>query len=932
MPPKGGNKSNRKLPVVPKKEEVVEEVKSEPVVVEKNDPDAWIKNIPNFTRGDEEMHRKLSAERRERSRKKHEQLCSLELEGIFNFSFDLYENKLTGKYSDTEKYKRIIKEKFRNGEFIPNPEESEMDMEFHTPLAPMHGLEIENYLHISSESIFSDLANFYGIEYNENLLTDPNPFMNEQLATLQKNMQTFVTPYKTRHAEFPYTICVTGPQYGGKTTICQILEKAFDIHIIKVVGANIEGKKKKGEAEEEQKPQEYDIPNTTVIHYTDEKTIINEIIDAIKATGRERGFVISGFPITKGQFSALEKGLQAIAPQNDETDKSSKKKSKNIPPTIIGLIIALHTPATFLPRKVDEKTGAIFTDGFIEPDFMNLEGCAPLNFGEGRENLRNRLIDYPVPEDYVSNAKAASGYLSLEGALKKSTHVCVVGTMTNEEELVNSLDNFFESFMNERPIHAVVSPQELILPAHSYSAIHAWKACLEISGRTIADQGALVNTLTTKLDQLTADAIDRFSIFICRPDERSNTIKKFADKKNQRESIYKEIWNQSIEVRDHNISIVDDIIEYAGLIELVLELKKAPKIVFIALVNKIMYARWLRNTFKNAIEENEALLPPIDLFASQFQSPEPPNINFQTGKIRKILKAVSIIFKSHAEIMNTPYDASTLRSGETSRPSTGKKRVSKEERKHLAEIKGIDYLLEVMPSIEEKTDGTISFDMDSFCRAIGITPIKMSTNFNQTLKYAEEFFEKINILFDDKIFNEDVNAALSAFRRFVIVSKKKEVVMVNAIFNLKDTMEELAQLKCQLEMERFSKAYIEGGDLSTFKYATDCVSNNIREFAELMNSIPSSATIQDMASIDNILKIAEICGIRKITHLNLVKLMNIAREVIKDEKELDKFKLCTMISETGECIDVCRYLETFAANQTQNDQIVETFNKGLMSK
>ena len=258
MPPKSGNKSNRKLPALPKTQQEenanantqqnAEKPQQTPEIPQ--DPDAWLKTIPRFIREDEELHKKLSAERRERSLKKHQEICQVELEAMFNYAFELDDMK-HDQTRPFDKTKRIFEERWCKGEFIPPPQEEIIENEYTTELMPTHSLEISNYLHISSESIFADLADFYGMPYDENVITDPNPDLNRQLEILQRNMQPFLQPYKTPHIPFPYNICVVGPQYSGKTTVCMMLEKALDVHIIHVIGANIELNKKKKKGKED---------------------------------------------------------------------------------------------------------------------------------------------------------------------------------------------------------------------------------------------------------------------------------------------------------------------------------------------------------------------------------------------------------------------------------------------------------------------------------------------------------------------------------------------------------------------------------------------------------------------------------------------------------------------------------------------------------
>ena len=261
-----------------------------------------------------------------------------------------------------------------------------------------------------------------------------------------------------------------------------------------------------------------------------------------------------------------------------------------------------------------------------------------------------------------------------------------------------------------------------------------------------------------------------------------------------------------------------------------------------------------------------------------------------------------------------------------------RKKVTKEERRHLAELKGFAYLQEVMPQLESKQAGTISFDLYSFCSELKFTPFKINASFDNTLAYAEEFFPKIKEPPADDELAEEVNSAMTAFRKFVVASKKKEGTMVNAVFDLKDTIEELAELKSQLELERFAQDYLDGKDLTTFHYALDVINEHTRPLAECLCKMKPPVYIQNMAKTEHIVKLAEECGKQKLAHITYNKLIEIAQSIITDPEELIKFKTCTAVVETGECIDICRYLELFAHNDSEHDLIQDTYSKFYNSR
>ncbi|KAI5539119.1 hypothetical protein TVAGG3_0010670 [Trichomonas vaginalis G3] len=595
--------------------------------------------------------------------------------------------------------------------------------------------------------------------------------MNNCLQILQKNVIPYLTSYKTPHITFPYNICVTGPQYSGKTTICSILSQALDVTIIQVLGASTEKKKSKTETQEPEVllEEKYPLPNMKVLQYIDDKQIISEIISSMNEQHKNYGYIFSGFPVTKAQFSALEKAISSLDSDSiPKSPRSPRKKAKESKQPISGIIFSMHTPEKFMERYVDPITGHVFSQDFNSPSFMELEGIPPIDFGKRLEEVISRLVNYNIPEEYEQNQKTISQFAALESSLKKSTSTLIIRTKKHFREIIEQIDDFISPYTTMRPCSHLVSPQELLLAAHSYLALQSWQQILFTPGRTIADQSKLVNSLSSKLDELTSNAIDRFSLVISQQDHRSKLVEDFKNKEIPPKETYTKIWEESILVRDENLSSVDGAIEFAGMIELVLEMKKAPKIVFMALASKLLYGMWFRTEFKNVIDGKEELLSPLNLLAKEIEPPAAPIFDFQEGKY-KLIRRSTTGFGSDTTLptihtTSAAFPASQTIFGDSNKSKMQRSKVNIEERRALAELKGFDYLTEVMPSLDIKSSQNIKFDLKRFCQCMGIPMLKMTTNFNSTLQYAEEFFTKLreSALSDESLSNE-CTTMLSSF-------------------------------------------------------------------------------------------------------------------------------------------------------------------------
>jgi hypothetical protein len=100
---------------------------------------------------------------------------------------------------------------------------------------------------------------------------------------------------------------------------------------------------------------------------------------------------------------------------------------------------------------------------------------------------------------------------------------------------------------------------------HCFPGISTWHRCIELFGRTIADQSNLVSTLPTKLDVLIKAATDRYAMMISRRDGRLQACRDFMGlPQRDMSGHFRRIWDDSIRIRNSHFEFVDEVIDKSG--------------------------------------------------------------------------------------------------------------------------------------------------------------------------------------------------------------------------------------------------------------------------------------------------------------------------------------------------------------------------------
>ncbi|OHT14899.1 hypothetical protein TRFO_14694 [Tritrichomonas foetus] len=773
----------------------------------------------------------------------------------------------------------------------------------------------------------------------------------------------------------------------------------------------------------------------------------------------------------------------ASAKRTAKSSRAVSKSSRALLNCIDGYIITMYTESeenkeNGSVKLVDPVSGNIFKIGFHHPGLADLLGVVPTHFEESAREIQSRLVDVPVNYPVLSTKQLAQ-YKAFAGALEKScSNTIIVTECESALQVLEILDNFVSNLyakspgilVHESPMISLLRPTVIIRPQMCFSAITTWYRCLEEFGRPMADQSNLISTFSSKVELLSKAAMERYQLLISQKDERIDLCEAFMEKyhsqydlthntanlnnmtnanisttirndKNENKNetkengadlslaaLFRKVWDMSIQIRNSNLELVDQIIDRCGLIELLLELRKAPKLVFIAMAHRLLNIMWFTDTFSHIpyMEINdrsrfpffdELIVPkipipkynfmcsvkpaPLKAFRSMYQinklieSSKPELKSTNNNIANQINTSTSIDGRnnntSNNTVTNTPRLARNNNINSTNNTSnysisdalsnalshipgngTGKatmnlsfhdfnnKRNSIErqrptisrttheidqaklkenkntERKHLAGIRGFDYLQEILQSLRERPEDKIFFNSDSACTALGIIKMEAKSSFEtQPVKFAEEFFGHVEKLLDSKMVAQEAKISLKLYRRFTTLCKRKEVAMVNSVFDLRDSLMNYAYNKCTKEMEMFARKFRfmkQGGRLPRnvplFRYDMSKINEDVLHLADLSMMIEPPIFTQELVSVKTMLELAQriVNKGQKFTSASLF--METARECSNvNEIELMKLELALRVVECIECFDSQKFLRSFIRNKDDESKLNDIFKR-----
>lgn len=862
-----------------RRESVVEEIQPEP---EQPPPkiQTWFDKIPPLPpKPDEELHKKLSAERKLRHAQKVEKYCKEELNSIFQFAMkvsDIYFNDDENSIKEVRR-KRI---EFKNGIFIPSEESEEETTKkaiLPVKLEPKHSIDIQNYLRISKQPYYSMLESLFLTKISDSYVSDPNKTFSKLIETIQENSTNYPEIYEPDKPVLPFVICVVGPPYGGTTTICQLLMNTYSVVVIEAVYMPPPDTSRRKKGEPETPPPEpkldYHLHGSMVIYYSDDKNAVQQISTVVKDIDRNtKGIIISGYPNTKQQLSSLEKSLAGNTIGRPNSARSSEKQ-KPAQCVITGFIISMNCPEKYETRYIDPLTGYVYSETFHRPGAADLVGHKLTDFVKSKNDIENRLVENIIPDQSQPSQKALSAWNSLTNSLKKNYSVITIENLPNSLELAEKLDGFVAQMLHAdepaKNVENLLRPSHLILPGACNEAVLVWRKCLNEFGRQIAEQNRLVTTIADKIGDLTKTATSRYHFL---------TSMEIGNVEKLEQGDLNSVWEESINNRISNVKMAKEVVTKSGLIELVIALVNAPRVAFIALIEKMSYVKWFVEKFSELFEKPENY---YNIFQEQSAKVKAEYFNFKTT-FRQILKIDGEIEPKFLELPEKPL-----------------KQDDKDERSKQIEEKGIQFLGDYFDLKSYSTE-IPNFNVKVACKSLDIPDFQTETPFSDIVSYSKEFIEFVSSHIENDFIKDECQTILDIFERINKFVRPLEVSIVESIFNLHDNLINYAYSKFTHEMEGFCTN-------GHFSYDFSMVSDRDLEICRDVNSLKT----------DDVRRIIPDEVLTKM-RVNIGSLHGVSTDDVLEMfadfeggKYLTDIKICLNIMECGECMDISKFLELF---------------------
>jgi adenylate kinase family enzyme len=882
----------------------------------------------------QDFHQMALALRHARRREKVQAICRCELEGIFALALCLLPLARGSSDYCEMRASRRLRYRFRHGLLSPNPAlPPEKAPELLTPLRPLHSVEVAHFLHFESRSFYDDVSAIFGLGVTEARLVDPNGAHSRFLQALQRDVQPFLNAYAPyARISFPFIVAVAGPPGGGKTTICQYLMRAFDAHVIECMpfARDAKAPQRAGRPTDGGPPPNSWLRDAIPVYYHDEKNCVAQIVEIVRArVAAGKGFIIAGYPTNKAQFVALEKGLSAagantLALQTFLPPMRARVRAQLR--SINGLILAMCTEPH--PSKlVDPHTNCVYQPGFCMPGIADLVGATPALFAEAVVEIRDRLEEVTDLPAAPLAPRFTAQYAQIEQQLKRSIPTIVVSNSPDIFTVLQTLDTFVcqlysknpEDLLNQTPLATLARPTSLVRPVHCFLGLSAWRRCLELFGQTLAEQSNFISTLTDRLDVLVSDATDRYRLLISHKDSRLQLCRDFLSSPaaGDPSAHFHRIWDASIAVRNANIAAVDEVIDKSGLVELVMELQRSAKKVFIALVQRLRYVQWYTDEF--------AYLAADDFGSRPFPF-------FETLDVGSEVEPPRVLYRSTEPCPQVAPPASETPSGFAVRPP--RMSISRPFRRALpvtppppitSPVPGLAFLLEKMALGRDRPSNPIYFDAQRACAELGIPPFfAYGVTFAEIASYAPAFFAHFGQSLTNPVLVEEAGIAHALFARFTAMCARQEAAMVKAVLDLKDALVKSAYAKCTREMERFStrfRAWKKGEAITGEMFEYD----GQGPLELRMQEMGSGEFVQRIVPMEALLRVAMRLARRGIEYSTEEEFMGIAKEVVKGD-ELVRLQICLRILECVQCFSVEKFCGAFARSMEDEERLKKVLN------
>ena len=643
-----------------------------------NDNDSWLDHLPPVIKADEELHKKLSAERREKRKEKVRLICTEEAESIVNFSlkvFDFYhpefsqqnnistasnhnesdnENNNTSDFftdddnNDEEKLK-LIKKKiqrlkigFLHGEFIPQPLPPEeitccrvvSSVSFVSgPQNPPSLQQLLKSLN-TDHDVYETGNELIKKALNSDFNFDANPALETFLEKLNTDMKPFTEPKQIPDpVDFPFICCVVGPPCSGKSTVCNFIKKFFNVLFIENNG---------------------EIPLENMIH-----TIVSQLPNLPKG----RGVLICNYPTTKQQLTQFEKALQGYLKSKQDNSQQFSQIRLMIRCTMSFDDATKQSHG----RLCSTDNRLVFHQTFNPPNVL----LEKIYFVTPTPALE-------TPQLYNKCNQATSSFESLSKKGCVYFQVPFLDNINKLELLVeNHIRQLYDRCQIPVPFTSFVNFQDnekLKYAKQCYDINTLWKErCVPLYATSLSDIYAKTIAIKNQIEYLVQQTKVKFSLMLARPDSRYSMSEAFRKNPDDYGEFFKEIWEKSLEVKDNQMEWTSEILNKCGLSLLKGYMYKCEEVIFHSLIQRYLLVEWFLKAFKNMnniptnIEEMNPQIPLINinklddlctiLRINDFETSRNPSAKHTPNqkKTKKSIVTISTVSDSNNNDLQTAY-------------------------------------------------------------------------------------------------------------------------------------------------------------------------------------------------------------------------------------------------------------------------------------
>lgn len=547
-----------------------------PIVEEPPKKQTWLDTLKYTPPPDQELHIKLSRERREKTKIKHETICMKELQAILNYSLDTVETSFEFKENNgfnekvLERKLRVLKQNYHKGDYLPPEVEIETSRstvvrrEFKSSM--LKSPDISCLLQSEPVDVHKSLISLMKSAYNSHdFLYDGNPELDSLLDSLSKMGKIFSEPAKLPDAvDLPFIICVTGPPCSGKTTIAQFIHKFFKVTQINALSTDT--------------VMDTGDPHVVNVSSNDEKNVFSAVQAALEASNGGEGVMIVNFPTTKNHLSGLEKFLAGYG----------KKVGKNIALNLIFRTMMTEEEANeaIKNRKIDTNSGYIYSTTFNPPTALDIADGAVLE-------------DYPGD---MSNYQRILGNTSnFDQATKKGVIVIPIGFLDNCDKLYLQIENALRQCFDQNNIPPTFTSfvglrdrEQLEFAKQCYDVFNVWNnTCIPMFAQGLSDMFARAQVIKEQTKYLASAALEQYAMILCQKDLRPEISVQIRGT----QGYFDAIWNETIKERDDRINDIKAVIRRSGLGDLRALLDNDSNLIYESILNRLYITTWFSREF-----------------------------------------------------------------------------------------------------------------------------------------------------------------------------------------------------------------------------------------------------------------------------------------------------------------------------------------------